>query len=521
MRKTTKWAVVLGAAAVMTFGACMTSFAAANQWVEEGGEWFYYDRDEEAVTDTWRKGADNKFYYLGEDGAMVTSSWVESTTDDAMYYVNTHGVRVTNEWRFMYSYDDDADEENWFWFDASGKMARTKKTVNGKTYFFDQDGEMLTGWVLSEEDSAPVQFEDTISKGAKVYYCLDSGERATGWMKLYAPDDEDEEDDEAWYSFKSSGVARISEKATISGKSYIFGDDGKMLSGWVESYVDASGSDAFIDHPDNGDGATVNEYEELLFCGTADDGAVKKNTWFEYVEPGNDAEDTDEDRYWYYANKSGKLYVAGSDDVGPAVNAKKAKDRDVGKNADTFTGDTIQVGFKKIGSKYYAFDNKARMVSGLINVIGNQIDYAPGVYYFGKSSDGAMKTSSASITNDDDVSYAYSFLSKADKNGNGNRGLGVTGVINGKLYQDGRSLAAKEDSDYEVFKPTSVTGDTFLGYFIVNESGRVMTSTSTSREYTASNGVKYRNNGQDASDDGSYNVEMLLRGTTTWVPYQP
>jgi hypothetical protein len=33
MRKQTKWAVILGAAAVMTFGACMTSFASRNQQV--------------------------------------------------------------------------------------------------------------------------------------------------------------------------------------------------------------------------------------------------------------------------------------------------------------------------------------------------------------------------------------------------------------------------------------------------------------------------------------------------------
>ena len=44
MRKQTKLVAVASAAALLAVGASMTSFAAAG-WVEEDGQWFFYDRD--------------------------------------------------------------------------------------------------------------------------------------------------------------------------------------------------------------------------------------------------------------------------------------------------------------------------------------------------------------------------------------------------------------------------------------------------------------------------------------------
>ena len=62
MRKQTKLVAVASAAALLAVGASMTSFAATG-WVEEDGQWFYYDKDGNRVEDTWKKSGEN-WYWL-------------------------------------------------------------------------------------------------------------------------------------------------------------------------------------------------------------------------------------------------------------------------------------------------------------------------------------------------------------------------------------------------------------------------------------------------------------------------
>ena len=85
-------------------------------------------------------------YYVGDDGMLVRSQWVE---DDGYYYfVNSAGEKITNDWRLTTPYDDEDAEEQWYYFQSNGRMAENKKlTIRGNTYFFDSEGTMLTGWV--------------------------------------------------------------------------------------------------------------------------------------------------------------------------------------------------------------------------------------------------------------------------------------------------------------------------------------------------------------------------------------
>ena len=50
MRKQTKVVAVASAAALLAIGASMTSFAATG-WVEEDGQWYFYDKDGNRVED--------------------------------------------------------------------------------------------------------------------------------------------------------------------------------------------------------------------------------------------------------------------------------------------------------------------------------------------------------------------------------------------------------------------------------------------------------------------------------------
>jgi hypothetical protein len=67
MRKQTKIAAIVSAAALLAVGASMTSFAATG-WQEEDGTWVYYNKSEEKVTES------------GPSPATTGSSWTATAT---------------------------------------------------------------------------------------------------------------------------------------------------------------------------------------------------------------------------------------------------------------------------------------------------------------------------------------------------------------------------------------------------------------------------------------------------------
>ena len=114
------------------------------------GEWYCYDKNGDAYTNVFCS-SNGKEYFVGDDGQLVRSSWVEY--DGEQYFVNSSGAKITNDWRLTTPYDDDSADEEWYYFKSNGKRAEDEKiTYKGKTYFFDSEGEMLTGWVQKSGD---------------------------------------------------------------------------------------------------------------------------------------------------------------------------------------------------------------------------------------------------------------------------------------------------------------------------------------------------------------------------------
>ena len=95
MKKQTKQLWIPCAAAVLTIGTSMMSWAAVG-WQEVDGTWRYCNANGEYATDTWKKSGDH-WFWLDEDGEMVTDSLIED--DEDYYYVNESGAMVKNEWR--------------------------------------------------------------------------------------------------------------------------------------------------------------------------------------------------------------------------------------------------------------------------------------------------------------------------------------------------------------------------------------------------------------------------------------
>jgi len=137
MKKQTK---VLLAAAALTLGASFTAMAATYDWKVEDGQWVCYDEDGDLYEDEWVESA-GKDYYVGEDGVLAASEWIDG------YYVDSTGAKTTNAWKLILPEGVDEDDEDaeakWFYFGSKGKYTTGKKVINGVTYYFNNEGEIL------------------------------------------------------------------------------------------------------------------------------------------------------------------------------------------------------------------------------------------------------------------------------------------------------------------------------------------------------------------------------------------
>ena len=95
MRKQTKIAAVVSAAALLALGASMTSFAATG-WQEENGTWVYYDRSGNQVTNTWAKSGDN-WFYLNDNGEMAVDTLIEDDTSGLLLTIRMQVMMLISQ----------------------------------------------------------------------------------------------------------------------------------------------------------------------------------------------------------------------------------------------------------------------------------------------------------------------------------------------------------------------------------------------------------------------------------------
>jgi len=382
MRKQTKLVAVLSAASLLAIGASMTSFAKG--WTEENGEWVYLDSDGERVTQEWKKSGSN-YYWLDENGVMATSQIVDD--DDNTYYVNEYGVRAKNQWISVEN-EDDADVNGeevdtlWYYFGDNGKAYKAdtdnlkKKTcpdaTGSRTYFFDSEGHMVSGWVDYENDT---------------YYCgtENEGWAYTGWQYLEPDDDlnSSDYDDQEWFNFKSSGKARRNATWYNKGRYYTFDGNGVMTSDWYDLAV-ASNTNGVATGTNGGENAY-----------TSENGS--KGTGWVYTE--NAAET---DSYWYYlvsftdANGIVRNIPFNSQSGDDMMRAKVIKSKTYIFNAD---------GTMEDGRVILGYDTPADYKGGAVSK-----KLTAGVYYFNESdgsSKGQMVTGKTTVTKDGEDYYYY------------------------------------------------------------------------------------------------------------------
>ena len=112
-----------------------------NGWIKEGSAWYYYENGE-LVRNKWISGK----YWLGADGRMATSSWV----DNGRYYVDSNGVWVKDAKKLETAKSVEkkqgwVKEGNTWYYYENGILARSKWAGN---YWLGADGKMATNaWV--------------------------------------------------------------------------------------------------------------------------------------------------------------------------------------------------------------------------------------------------------------------------------------------------------------------------------------------------------------------------------------
>ena len=448
MREGTRRLLIPCAAALLTAGASMMSYAAVG-WQNNGGVWSYVTSGGEQVQESWKKSG-NYWFWLGSDGELTTDALISD--DDDYYYVNEMGAQVSNEWRELD--DEDSDNESgtsWYYFGPNGKAYRASesgktsfksiKKADGTTrkYAFDSEGRMLYGWV--NEDSERLDDEDAWRSGT--YYLGEEGDGAmtsSAWAKLEVEDDASEDDDfdgSYWFYFNANGKKAKDTTKTINGRKYLFREDGNAEFKWHQK---ASGSVA------SSNNIYYNEEDQ---CWQA-------VGWFKTV-PGENVDPEayeDDEEYWFYAQKSGEV---------------------------------IKSEIKKIGGQYYAFNEYGEMLYGLykMSVDDREVisyeeiegeddlpdeDEDLDVYYFGDSpKEGVMKTGTITLDVDGE-DYTYNF----QKSGS-SRGAGYDGINDGALYRKGRLMKADKDSKLEAI--------TYEGKeYLVNTSGKIQKKKTNSKD---------------------------------------
>ena len=210
-------------------------------WVKSGSDWYYYENGT-LVRNKW---AGN--YWLGIDGRMATSSWV----DNGRYYVGSNGLWDKNAKKQEAPKPAEKKQgwvksgNDWYYFDQNGTMVRNKWAGN---YWLGTDGRMATSsWV--DNGRYYVGSNGLWDKNAKKQETSKSTDNKKGWVKSGSD----------WYYYDDNGALARNKWAG----NYWLGTDGKMVTNsWVDNgryYVGSNG--AWVKNA--GQGVTYSAYYKV------------------------------------------------------------------------------------------------------------------------------------------------------------------------------------------------------------------------------------------------------------------
>ncbi|MFC2716347.1 MAG: N-acetylmuramoyl-L-alanine amidase family protein, partial [Stomatobaculum longum] len=316
MRRKTKqglWAVLL-AAAVACLVPTVTAYAIEG-WNREGNEWQYLNREDQPVTNAFKKSKDD-WFYLDERGFLLKNRIFSFGGDD--FYVDQDGRMVRNAWIFIDSEKDpdgNYGDSAWHYFGADGKGLRAKgkgfrKEIDGQAYAFDENGRMLTGWISDEgavlEDENPfvnaryyADADGALYTNRWLYY--DWGSHLTSEVSGRSYEDYEK----MWFYFGADSKKYRSREGEapfrrdIDGQTYGFDENGVMVDWWNKV---ATVSDAVRSNPTSD--------VRVRYYNGYDGGPTLKNRWlWMYPSENLDAnENRDLECSWWRTDSKGRVY---------------------------------------------------------------------------------------------------------------------------------------------------------------------------------------------------------------------
>lgn len=230
--------------------------------IENTDDWMYAD-SEGRIMKGWQK-IDGTWYYFGEYGLMARDTIV-----DGIYELNSDGELTGRQGRWI------KDASGWWFQNPDGTYPKgCTATIDDQVYYFDKNGYMETGWIDISEyydyyettvwyyvnaDGSFPEVGWQMIDGTWYYFPYNDGYLAQGgvWAGYqfaadgsYTPIAEKDKlpgtwksDSKGWWYEFADGSFLANGTTEIDGVGYAFGNDGYMLTGWVNdnNYYDWSG----------------------------------------------------------------------------------------------------------------------------------------------------------------------------------------------------------------------------------------------------------------------------------------
>ena len=111
----------------------------ATGWLKLGNNWYYLNPGNGAMVTGWLQ-LGSTWYYMNGSGAMETDTWIGNS------YVDANGVWDQSKTKAQAYWVLNGDR--WMLVQEDGTYAKKCwKTVDGKEYYLDENGYMVTGWL--------------------------------------------------------------------------------------------------------------------------------------------------------------------------------------------------------------------------------------------------------------------------------------------------------------------------------------------------------------------------------------